>query len=576
MARMGATLITLLLLLSAQATQSQTPMTAFVGATLVNPGAQPVPNATIIVEGERIVRVGAGIPTPTGARVVDVSGRWIIPGLVDGHVHFFQSGGLYTRPDVVDLRKHSPYLEELGRIRATLGDTFARYLRSGVTSVADVGGPFWNYEVRDLAAKTPAAPRVAVTGPLISTYQPEALTTDDPPIIKVGTPEEARALVRRQIPRRPDFIKIWYIVRQGERPDDNLAIVRATIEESHAAGLRVAVHATQLETARAAVLAGADILVHSVEDKEVDDAFVRMLVERKVIYIPTLMVGERYRRVLGQQVSLTRPEWEIANPWVAGTWFDLRALPPADLPARVRALVEERKPVATNAVMLSNLKKLRSAGVTVALGTDAGNIGTPHGPAVFREMELMREAGLTPSEILVAATIHGARLMGREKELGTVEAGKLADFVVLDADPLADVMNMARIRFVVKDGVVYKPEELVPQTAEEVVQRQLNAYNARDLEAFLATYGEDIEGFEHPSNPMFKGLAAMRESYGRMFRETPALHCRIVGRLVLGERVIDHERVTGFGDRVVEAAAIYEVRGGLIRKVWFVRPTTAP
>jgi imidazolonepropionase-like amidohydrolase len=573
MRRVLVSLLCLFPALAPPTTRAEAPALAVVGATLVNPCAAPVADAVVVVRDGRILEAGpaARVRVPGGARVVDAKGRWIIPGLVDGHVHFFQSGGLYTRPDAIDLRKHRPYADgELAWVRANLADTFARYLRSGVTSVVDFGGPFWNFEVRERARKSAAAPRVAVAGPLASTYQPEALTTDDPPILKVNTPEEARALVRRQLPRRPDFVKIWYIVRQGEKPEDNLPVVKAAVDEAHAGGVRVAVHATELETARAAVLAGADVLVHSVEDKDVDDAFLKLLKERDVVYVPTLMVAERYRRVFSQQVQLTRPEWEIANPWVVGTWFDLRHLPEADLPRRVAQLIREPGPIAPPTILQNNLRRVQAAGVTVALGTDAGNIGTPHGPALFREMELMREAGLSPAEVLATATVNGARLMGREKELGTVEAGKLADFVVLGSDPLDDIRNASDIHMVVKEGTVFEKEALVRATPEEVVQRQVNAYNARDVEAFLATYGPDVAGFDHPAKPLFSGLEQMRANYGRMFEKTPALHCRIVHRIVLGNRVVDHERVTGFGDRAAEAVAIYEVSGGLIRKVWFL------
>lgn len=156
---------------------------------------------------------------------------------------------------------------------------------------------------------------MAVAGPLLSTYVPSELWTDDPANIKVTSPQQARRVVRRRLTYRPDLIKIWFIPMPGERLAAQTAWVRAAIEESHAAGVRVAVHATQLEVARAAVSAGADILAHSVDDRPVDDAFIKLSRERKVVYVTTLIVHEGYQGVLGQTVKLTDSgAWEILRP----------------------------------------------------------------------------------------------------------------------------------------------------------------------------------------------------------------------------------------------------------------------
>ena len=301
--------------------------TVLTGGHVLNPkGIASMENAVIVIEDDQITAIGnqGELDIPEQANVVDVTGKWVIPGLVDAHVHFFQSGGLYTRPDALDLRSHISYAEEQERIKEGLTDTFKRYLRSGVTSVVDVGGPFWNFDVRDQASSTALAPRVTVAGPLISTYQPDALTTDDPPIIKVETEEEARTLVRRQVERGTDLIKIWYIVFPGQSPADNLHLIEATIEESHKAGVRVAVHATELETARAAVRAGADILVHGVFDELVDAAFIDLLLQNEVIFTPTLVALPRYEAVFTQQIEFVDAEYEIANPNVMSSLFDLR------------------------------------------------------------------------------------------------------------------------------------------------------------------------------------------------------------------------------------------------------------
>jgi imidazolonepropionase-like amidohydrolase len=434
---------------------------AIVGATVVDGAAAPIPDAVVLVEGERIQAVGsrAQVALPKGITIVDGRGKWVAPGLVDAHVHFFQSGGAYTRPDVVDLRTLRPYEREIALLKAALPRTFARYLRCGITSVVDVGGPFWNFEVRDAAARTALAPRVAVAGPLVSTVDRPQLDIGDPPIIKTATPDEARALVRRELERKPDLMKVWFVFRPGDDLAAGKALVAATVDEARKGGVRTAVHATELETARAAVEAGAAVLVHSVFDKPVDDAFVDLLKRRGVIYIPTLFVRTGYTLVLTGSFLPTPAERRWADPDVLATFEEVKSRP--ELTSRPRRAPDPE----SDRVPLQNLKRLSDAGVTIAAGTDAGNIGTLHGPSIFRELRLMVDAGLTPREVLASATAAGARVMGREKDLGAVAPGKLADLLILDRDPLVDVANLEAIHRVVKGGRVYTPEELARAAA---------------------------------------------------------------------------------------------------------------
>src|ERR1700730_1894907 len=170
---------------------------AIVGATVVDGTAAPIPDAVVLIQGDRIQALGsrASGALPQGITIIDGRGKWVASGLVDAHVHFFQSGGAYTRPDVIDLRKLRPYEREIALLKEARPRTFARYLQCGVTSVVDVGGPFWNFEVREAAARTALAPRVVVAGPLVSTVARPELDTGDPPITKITTPEEARVLV---------------------------------------------------------------------------------------------------------------------------------------------------------------------------------------------------------------------------------------------------------------------------------------------------------------------------------------------------------------------------------------------
>lgn len=556
------------------ATAAQAQNLVLRGGTLVNSdGSAPIPNAVIVIRDGRIAEVGGSeVRAPEGFQVIDAAGKWIVPGYVDAHVHFSQSGGLYTRPDGVDLRSVRSYEAETESIRSGIDETLARYLASGVTAVADVGGPMWNYDVRERSAANPRAPRVAATGPLISTWRPPVLSeVADPLIIAATTPEEARALVRAQLPRRPDYIKIWYVVLPGQTAEQFLPVVRAAIDEAHGAGLRVAVHATELETARAAVRAGADILVHGVEDRPVDPEFVALLRERNVIYTTTLDVYAGYLRTFTRQPGFTEREYALADPEIMGTLGDLRHLPDSVQPDWLRQLAGAPLPEQPLTMLLSNLRTVRDAGVTIAMGTDAGNIGTLPGPSVYREFALMARAGMAPREILTSATINGARLMGRESELGLVASGRHADMLLLDADPLADVANLSRIALIVKGGRAYRQAELVPAAPADIVQRQLNAYNARDLEAFLATYHPDARLYGFPDRLEQQGHAAMRRIYGRMFAEVPDLHARVPRRIAMGNHVIDEEVVTGLpAGATMTATAIYEVTDGFISRVWFI------
>ena len=424
------------------------------GGTLIDgTGAPPVPDAAVVVSGNRIAEAGPSskIKVSKNTKTIDARGKWIIPGLIDAHVHFFQSSDLYTRPDIIDLRQRVPYERELEWIRGRLPYTFTRYLCSGITSVVDAGGPFANFNVRAMARRTRAAPRVAVAGPLISTVAPDNLETSDPAIIEVTNPEQAVALVRRELARKPDLIKIWFIRGPDVELDHAVKIVEAVVKASHAADVRVAVHATELETAKAAVGAGSDILVHSVSDQPVDDEFVQMVKERGVIYTTTIVVLEGYAEVLGQNVALTDIERSCGDAQVIASWADLAKIPQDRLPlyARFPPHFTEK------AVVLANLKRMQEAGVTVAAGTDAGNIGTLHGPSLHREFELMAEAGLTPMQIIIDATRNAARVFSPDPPIGTIESGKLADLLILDADPLVDIGNARQINKVIKGGHVF-------------------------------------------------------------------------------------------------------------------------
>jgi imidazolonepropionase-like amidohydrolase len=213
--------------------------------------------------------------------------------------------------------------------------------------------------------------------------------------------------------------------------------------------------------AKAALRAGADYLVHSVEDYAVDDEFIALARARDVLYCPTLFVYEGYDLALSGRWRPTAAETRLGDPQVIAGIRELDAIPPRHIPAWVRRMMHEGSHLRTSSMAQSNLRRVANAGIRVVVGSDAGNIGTMHGPGIFREMDRMQAAGLTSLEVLRAATVNGAKALGRELELGIVAPDRLADLVIVDRDPLEDVGNLSQIYRVVKGGRVYDPDWLM-------------------------------------------------------------------------------------------------------------------
>lgn len=540
-----------------------------------------VPNQTVIITNDLISKIQSGkIKIPANATIIDGKGKYLFPGLTDAHVHFFQNGGLYTRPDVINLTNEFSYEKEMKLAHQTMEDKLKRYLQNGITNVIDVGASYSYLKQRESFKNKDNVPSISMTGPLLTTYEPKVYENlkEEAPFSLVKTVEDGIKLVQEQLPYHPDFIKIWYIVGADGLETEasarkNLPIIKVIIDEAHKNNLKVAVHATERITAQLAVENGCDFLVHSVDDEIVKDDFVQLLKKNKTILCPTLEVFNGYENTLGQKLKISDHELLRADPFQLGTLLDLKHLSDTVLVNKYKMHMNSEKEIAkttkVNAISSENLKKMSDAGVLIATGTDAGNIGTLHASSYLNELIAMRKSGMSNWKIIQASTINGAKILNKENEFGTISVGKKANLILLNANPIDDIVNISRIDCVINKGVVFKPETLIEETPVALVQRQLNAYNLRNIEAFLEPYAEDVEIYNYPDKLIEKGKALMRKNYAAMFDKVPNLHCELLGRIVQGNIVIDKERVQ-FGKEIVEAVAMYHIENNKIKKVYFV------
>ena len=373
--------------------------TVYEGArVIVGDGSDPIENATVVVDEGRFVAVGAAgeVETPEGAAQVDLTGRTVIPALIDTHVHF-----PVEREALIDALERKAYYG----VGAAMG--LGR----------DVGDDV--YAVR--AETIPGVPRYRHAGRGITT--PEPGRTEIP--YWITTEEEARTAVQELAALEVDIVKIWVDDRGGQFEKMTPELYTAVIDEAHQHGLRVTAHIFALEDAKGLLRAGIDAFAHGVRDQDVDDEFVELVRERPdVVLVPNLP-----GRGVAEDLS-----------WLSGT------IPPDELAELQAGSVDRPEAQESFGIQARNLARLNQEGMRIAFGTD-GNAGwSPH-----LEMADMVVSGMTPHEVIVAATGNSAAFMELD-DTGTVEAGKSADFVVLEANPLDDIANTRAIEAVYLRG----------------------------------------------------------------------------------------------------------------------------
>jgi imidazolonepropionase-like amidohydrolase len=339
--------------------------------------------------------------------------------------------------------------------------TLSRYICAGVTSVVALGAIPWEHDVRELADAAGAAPRVFLAGGFIANYPPE----EDSPVWEgiqtgywIAHPDEAPELVRSLEATGIDLIKAGYIPSPDRSIEAFEPSLTALIAESHARNLLVSVHANGLADAKMVLRAGADILAHTVRDREVDEEFLRLAANGRVINTSSIGVLRGFSRLPYHRVELSDAELICGDPQVVESWEKWASIPDEERPTLPTGF---RGWEVSEQTMIANIEKLNNIGIRIAVGTDGGNIGTMHGASFHNELQHLAKAGLSPMEIIVAATRNGAEALGMEDELGTLEANKLADLVILNANPLTDIANLNQITQVMVRGNLIDRDPLV-------------------------------------------------------------------------------------------------------------------
>ena len=377
----------------------QAPVTAFEGARIiVGDGSPAIEKGTIVVNGTTIQAIGANVQVPAGAQRVNLAGKTVMPMILDTHIH-----APATREQMIrDLKR-----------RAYWGVGAAMSMGTDTTDLV--------FKVRDETKNMSGTARLLTAGRGVTGIEKGR----EQAAYWVGTVAEARKAVQENAAKRPDVIKIWVDDRDNTVPKLTPELYGAIIDEAHKAKIRVTAHIFDLEDGKGLLKANVDAFAHSVRDRDVDQDFLNMMKQR-----PNVTVNP----------NLPSPGkmWDIA--WLQGRI-------PADEYASVqKANVNDPKQAEMYGIQARNLKKLSDQGARIVLGTDGNIPWAPH-----QEMEAMAMSGMTPMQVIVAATGRAAEFL-RFTDTGTLQTGKSADLIVLDANPLDNITNTRRINAVYYRG----------------------------------------------------------------------------------------------------------------------------
>ena len=421
--------------------------TIITGITLIDGnGGAPKTDVDLVIQGDRIgsILIHHNAHFPAGAKVIDMEGKTIMPVMVNAHGHLGYLKGWAVTSDNYTIENIVRQLK--------------KYESFGIGMVLSLGTDReMIFSLRDSSrqGKLPGAMFFTAGYGFGAPGGPAGSLMEK--IFRPGTSEEAIRDVKQLALLKPDIIKMWIDDFGGKSPKIKPEIYEAVIKEAHRIGLRVAAHVYYLDDARKLVASGVDVLAHSIRDKEIDDGLVKEMKLKGVVYIPTLSLDE-YNFIYATQPS-----------WMSDPFFQASLEPGVLDTLKTDAYLKKQendpdrqKKLAAFQTALHNLQKIFKGGVKVVMGTDSGAQPVrTQGFSEHLELELMVQAGLSPSEAITCATRKGAEFLKVNKQYGTLELGKKADFIILSENPLNDITHTRSIISVWRNGVKVSDGPLV-------------------------------------------------------------------------------------------------------------------
>jgi imidazolonepropionase-like amidohydrolase len=453
MTRMATWLLLCLLPVSGFAQENLRPdrPVAFVGGMLLDGyETQPIHHSVVVLDDGRITAVGQRHNTeiPADAVIIDIGGKTIMPGLIDAHMH-------------IDLIGHGEYddyyefLNNMERLPEVMPIAAKQMMRGGVTSGLDLGAPFQVLEFRERIRNGELpGPRLTVSGPWLTRVYLDGVP--DAYQIVVESPRDAAQKTRELIERGSDVIKTWVGLTAEE--------YAAVVEEAHKHGVKVHAHLYDPEAIRMAIDAGVDVLQHvgSARNPPYDDALVSEIAHKNIPIVQTIS-----HRIWVYPATVAFPE-RLYDPVYKKDM-------PADIYAEFIASFENFH---RNSYFLDIGQESRNAknsagqfiaaGAYMGVGTDAASPLNMHTEAMWREMSALVDSGMTPIQVISAATKTNAEILGKFDELGSIEPGKLADVIVIDGNPLRNIEVLDNVDIVVKDGGIWYAESAAHGPVTEV------------------------------------------------------------------------------------------------------------